>query len=127
MHLPLFQQAYRFLIAGGLNTLLTLAVYQILLFWVNYTVAYTIAFALGIVFTGFVYVRFVFGGKTTRKKFLANAIYYITSYLASLVLLDIIVRVTAINERLAIFVTMACIIPVNFFVLRRLLSGTATS
>jgi len=119
---PLFQQAYRFLIAGGLNTLLTLAVYQVLLSWVTYSVAYTIAFSLGIAFTGVVYVRFVFPGKATRMKFFTNAAYYIISYLLSLLVLDAIIRWTAIGERYAIFITIACIIPINFFVLRRLLA-----
>ena len=117
----LYQQAVRFFLAGGVNTLLTLAVYQLLLFWLSYPVAYSLSFALGIVFTGFVYTRFVFSVPPTKQKFVINAVYYLISYAASLWLLDMMVQWFGVNERLAIIFTMACIIPVNFFALRLLL------
>ena len=118
----LYRQALRFLVAGGLNTFLTLAVYQILLFWFSYPLSFTIAFLLGIIFTGFIYTRFVFTVQTTPHRFILNALYYLLSYTVSLFILDTIIRWMSINERIAMVLTVGCMVPVNFLFLRVILT-----
>ncbi|MEZ5593770.1 MAG: GtrA family protein [Gammaproteobacteria bacterium] len=119
----LHRQLLRFLLAGGLNTLLTLALYQLLLLWWPYPVAFSTAFICGIVFTGLVYTRFVFEVSTTRRRFTHNALYYLLSYGLSLGLLSLLVDQLGIAERLAVFITIAGMVPLNFFCLRRLLQS----
>lgn len=115
------RQAIRFLVAGGLNTAFTVVVYEILLFWVHYAAAFTISSALGIVFTGIVYTRFVFAVPTTRRRFVANGIYYFVAWLLGLGVLDAMVRWLGIHERIALLLAIALLAPFNFVVLRRLL------
>ena len=115
------RQAARFLVAGGLNTAFTVAVYEILLFWVHYAVAFTISSALGVAFTGVAYTRFVFAVPTTRGRFVANGIYYFVSWLLGLGVLDAMVRWAGIHERIALLLAIALLAPFNFVVLRRLL------
>ena len=117
----LHREALRFLLAGSLNTLLTLALYQLLLLWLPYLIAFTAAFVSGIIFTGLVYTRFVFEVSTTARRFTQNALYYLASYGFSLALLALLVDQLALHERLAMVVTIALMVPLNFFCLRGLL------
>jgi len=118
---PLLHQALRFLLAGGLNTVLTLALYQLLLLWWPYPLAFSTAFVCGIVFTGLVYTRFVFEMPSTARRFGHNALYYLVSYTISLGLLAVLVDHFGIPERLAVFIGIAFMVPLNFFCLRGLL------
>jgi putative flippase GtrA len=116
-----FRQAFRFLVAGGLNTAFTVAVYEVLLFWMHYAFAFTISSALGVAFTGIAYTRFVFVVPTTTRRFVANGIYYFVSWALGLGLLDALVRWVGIHERIAMVLAIALLAPFNFLVLRYLL------
>ena len=122
MNPDLGRQARRFLLAGGINTLLTLAIYQCLLFWLPYTLAFTLAFVAGIVFTGLVYTRFVFTVRPTGRRFVSNALYYVLSYGVNLFILSILIDGLALHERIAIILTIGLMVPLNFICLRWLLS-----
>ena len=117
------RQALRFLVAGGLNTGFTVLIYEIALFWVHYAVAFTISSAAGIVFTGYAYTRFVFAVPTTTRRFAANAVYYVVSWMLGLGVLDVFVRVVGIHERIALLLAIAVLAPFNFLVLRYLLQA----
>ena len=122
MRTMLIRQAWRFLLAGGMSTLLSLAVYQLLLFWLPYAVAFTLAFAAGIVFTGVVYARFVFEVRPTGRRFASNAVYYVLSYGLSLAVLSALIDGLGLHERLAIILTIGVMVPLNFFCVRCLLT-----
>jgi putative flippase GtrA len=66
----LLSQAWRFLIVGGLNTLLTYAVFIGLGLVMPPWIAYSIAFALGLLWTGFGSSRFVFRGDKSFRRML---------------------------------------------------------
>jgi putative flippase GtrA len=73
-----FGQFVRFLAVGGTNTLLTYAVFTGLGLLIEPWVAYTIAFALGLVVTSIASSRFVFRARFSLPRLLL----FVASYLA---------------------------------------------
>jgi GtrA-like protein len=57
------QQFVRFLLVGGLNTLMTYIIYMSLVFCVSYSTAYTITYVLGIFISCYLNSQFVFKKK----------------------------------------------------------------
>jgi putative flippase GtrA len=113
----LLADAVRFAGIGALNALLTTALYQVLLFWLNYTWAFSIAWLSGLVFISIAYPKVVFKtGKAGPYRILANAAYYGASFFLSLWALDRFSQV--MSERLAVFAMLAVITPLNFIVSR---------
>lgn len=108
----------RFLIAGSANTLLSLAVYQLLLFWLSYGIAFTLGFFSGVVFSGLVYARYVFASQLTWRRFLSSASYNIFAYGLSLAVLSTLINFAGVHERWAAVLTIAIVLPINFICLR---------
>ncbi len=110
--------AFRFLIAGGFNVLLTLCVYQFCLLAWNHNISYSISWAVGLVYLVVVYPSRVFpGGKTSPGKALIVVCSYLLVFSASLWSLNEIVG-AGINERLAIFFVLAISTVLNFISMR---------
>lgn len=113
----LFSDAVRFAGIGVVNAALTTALYQLLLFWLGYAAAFTIAWVAGLVFISFAYPRVVFRtGRAGPYRILVNASYYVASYLLSLWLLDRFSQV--MSDRLAVFAMLAVVTPLNFIASR---------
>lgn len=75
--LPIAGDALRYLVAGGINTLVTLALYEVLVGVIGSTLAYTCVWVLGIAFVSYVYPKFVFKtviGPLTRGTVAINAV-----------------------------------------------------
>jgi putative flippase GtrA len=108
----------RFLMAGAINTLGSLALYMLLVEVVRPAFAWAIAFACGIVFVNVVYPRFVFRVKATVVGATGNTLYYIVSFLASESLLATATHGLEIGPRLAGALVAAVMIPINFLVAR---------
>ncbi len=110
--------AFRFLIAGGINVLLTLGIYQICLLMWNHNISYSISWAVGLVYLVVVYPSKVFpGGKSSPGKALIVVYSYLLVFGASLWSLNQIVGV-GVNERLAIFFVLAISTVLNFASMR---------
>lgn len=115
--------AIRFLIAGGLNTLLTLIAYQIALGWFSERVSYSLAWILGLVYVAVVYPDRVFvGGRQDRLSRLLIVLSYVASYFIGLLVLAQAVDI-GVHRRFAIFVSLAVTTVLGFlssrFLLRR--------
>lgn len=111
----------RFLVAGGINTLISLAVYQAALFISPPTVAYGVAWLSGLIFLVIFYPQVVFPrGNNSPKHRALLALSYLTIFLAGLLLLRFIVAYTA-APRVAIFAAVACTTTLNFFCSRAIL------
>ncbi|MDR2612841.1 MAG: GtrA family protein [Deltaproteobacteria bacterium] len=111
--------ALRFLLAGGLNTALTLAVYQLLLLRLSEPLSWSLAWAAGLAFVSVAYPRAVFrGGRLTWRRVLLNALWYGAGYALSLALLLLLVRRLGVHPRLAGLCVPAMLLPVNFAVSR---------
>ena len=114
----LWAQGLRFLTVGTLNTLGTLLLYQLLLFVMSYTPAYVIAWAAGLVFVNLAYPLFVYGKALAGRDSLWNTGYYLLSFVASWLLLQLFTAGLGVAPRLSVFCVLAVIVPVNFLVTR---------
>ena len=104
----------RFIAAGGANTLLAIGVYQLALFAVGYTLAYGIAYGVGIAFGWYVYSKHVFRAPLSAARLAAFAGFYVASMIAGAWLNGRFVEWLAFPPRLAIFATVAAMLPVNY-------------
>lgn len=107
-------EAFRFLIAGGTNTVLTYLVYLALLNIVSYRAAFTISFVLGIVFAFVIYSLFVFRTTLVWQKLLSYPILYAVQYFAGLALLSLLVEYVGVDNRIAPLINVVVLTPLTF-------------
>lgn len=111
----------RFLVAAGANAVLSLAVYQLLLFWTTPWAAYLGSWACSLVFVVTVYPDKVFlQGRTGPAARLGITVSYVVVLLVGLVALEALTRL-GVAPRLAILLVMAITTITNFTVSRLLL------
>lgn len=111
---PVTREALGFLVFGAINTGVTLILYQIFLFFLPPPAAYTLMFACGILISAGLYSRFVFASALQWQRLLAYALFYLASYAVGLGLLALFVEVVGIDSRIAIFIVVAIMTPLNF-------------
>lgn len=107
-------QVLRFIAAGAANTLLSIIVYQLALFAAGYTLAYGIAYVTGIAFAGYAYARHVFRTRLSAARFAAFAAFFVASLIAGAWVNAGFVEWLGLHPRLAIFATVAVMLPVNY-------------
>lgn len=117
--------AMRFLAAGSANTLLSIAVYQGLLFVSGHVAAYGIAYAAGILFAYFAYARHVFDAPLSTRRFVIFSLFYIASGCVGMLVNASLIEHLALHARLAIFATVILMLPLNYFGSKWCLRGTA--
>jgi putative flippase GtrA len=103
-----------FLGAGAANAALSLAVYQAMLLIAEHVAAYWVAYAAGVVFAFYAYARHVFAAPLSGGRFVAFALFYAASGLAGAVLNGVLIDGLGWHARLAIFATVAALIPLNY-------------
>ena len=109
-------QMGRFIGVGAVNTVLTFALYQVLLLLLMpYWLAYTLSFAAGIVFAALVNARFVFDIGLGLGNAFRFALFYLASYVLGLVLLSLFVSELGISAAFAAFLVIPFMLPINFF------------
>lgn len=121
LHKHISAEALRFLIGGGCNTLLSYAIYWLLLPWCSYTVAYTISYAAAIL-TGFIIsTRFVFCIPWSWRKLAAFPLLQLFNYLLGLGAVTICIRYIRIDAHVAPVLATVIILPANFLLTRGLM------
>ena len=113
----------RFLAAGAANTLLTLALYQAALFFTGHAAAYVIAYGAGIMFAYWAYATHVFGAPRSAGRLAAFAAFYLASLAAGTLLNGALIERAGIHARLAVFLTVAAMLPVNYYGSKRVLGA----
>jgi putative flippase GtrA len=116
----------RFILVGGVNTLITFGIYALLLLVMPYLVAYTTTYVIGIFFSYLLNTRFVFKGSFGIKKALQYPLVYLVQYLVGLVALYILVDNFNINRLLASPLIILVTIPVTFLMSRWIINGPLT-
>lgn len=115
----LFQQFVKFGLVGVSNTVISLAVYYILVYFnVHPVIANAVGFVASVINSYFWNSRFVFKDKTednSKKAFLKVVISYGVSFLLSTVLIEVFVDVLHINKYVAPVLRLIVTIPLNFF------------
>ncbi len=114
----------RFLVAGALNTLLSIAVYQAALGVTGHVVAYVIAYAVGILFAYVAYARHVFDAALSKQRFAAFTLFYIASGCIGVLVNAALIEQLALHARVAIFVTVMIMLPINYAGSRWCVRGT---
>ena len=108
------RQLARFLLVGGSNTAITLALFVLLQQWLAPAVAYTLVFALGLAYTTAMTARVVFGARPTARAALLYAGWYLLVYAVGLVVvqgLHLFWRPSAVTTAV---LTVAVTAPLNF-------------
>jgi len=111
----------RFVAAGAANTGLSLLVYQAALFVMPHVPAYVLSYIAGIVVAYLLYSRRVFGAPLTASRFASFALFYSISLALGAMLNTLLIEQLDVAERLAIFATIAVMLPLNYFGARRCL------
>ena len=113
--------AIRYVIAGGLNTFLTLLIYQAILYAMPHLPAYAIAWTAGTAFIIIVYPFHVFPeGRTSLVDRALLGATYLGVFLFGLALLHVL-TLAGLPSRLGILVVIIATTTVNFLVARFLL------
>lgn len=118
--------AWRFLIAGGLNTLITGLLLSFLARVIDPRVAYTLVFAIGIAMSVALAGGFVFGVRMTRGLVVAYVAMYLVVYLIGLVAVALALRAGMPRELSGLVVLVTA--PLTFVAGRAVLTrrtGTA--
>jgi hypothetical protein len=117
----LVNDAGRFFGAGAINTILTLLIYQALLFGMSPVVAYSATWIIGLVFVALVYPTHVFkGGDPSKIAQILTVGVYIIGFGIGLATTKVFSRTLGM-DRLAIFVTLIVTSLFNFFAMRLIL------
>lgn len=116
-------EALRFLIGGGVNTLLSLGCYWALLYVLPYGAAYTLSFALGILSSYAINTLFVFRTPWSWRRLMAFPLVHLINYGAGLAVVWASVSLWGVDERLAPVLAIAATLPLNFLLSRWLIRG----
>lgn len=108
----------RFLLVGGVNTLVTYGVYLVLLHWLRYEFAYAAGYALGISTAYALSALFVFRQPLRTRSALRFPLVYVVQFLASLGVLRVAVEIFAVPQWLAFAVSVVLTLPITFVLSR---------
>lgn len=114
-------QGVRFLIGGGLNTLLSYAMYWMLLPWVPYIWAYTLSYALAILSGYAINTLFVFRTTWSWRRLAAFPLVHLANYLASLLVVWLAVSLFGVPTPVAPILATVLVLPLNFALTRKLI------
>lgn len=108
----------RFLLSGGVNTLLTYALYLVLMVFMPYWIAYSISFAAGIVLAYLLNRMFVFRQHRGTLSWIGLPFVYAIQYGASMVLLWLLVEMAGLDARIGPLAVIAVTVPLTYVLTR---------
>ena len=111
----------RFVGVGGLNTFVTYILYLLLILIVNYQVAYTITYIVGIFLAYWLSLKIVFQTKSTKKKLFLFPFVYLFQYIFGLLIMYVLIEILGLNQFFAPLVVAICSIPITFILSRFIL------
>ena len=109
----------RFIVVGAANTAASYGVYLLLLLVVDYRIAYTIAYLVGLAFGYWAHATFVFRARLGARSALAYVATYAAMYLVSLGMLAVAVDYWLVPKPAAMLAALCVTIPASFLLLRR--------
>ena len=117
-------QGIRFLASGAVNTILSYLLYLLLLRWLDYLPAYTLAYAAGIALAYALNLRFVFKAQHSWRKLVIFPLIYATQYCLGASVLHLAVSRISVPREFALLVSIAATVPVTFLLSRGLFHAT---
>ena len=110
--------AFRFVIAGAVNTALTYALYLVLLRWASYAAAYTLSYVAGIGLSLLLHARYVFKASITPRSMVSYPLLYLGQYLLGLAVISAAVNWLNIAQEYALALSIAINVPLMFVLSR---------
>jgi putative flippase GtrA len=99
-------EIFRFILAGGSNTLFTLAIFEAMLFFVPYGIAYAVSWICGLVFAAAVYPSHVFSEqRPSIGARVTLGVILVLTYLVGLLLLGVLQQ-AGIDPRIGVFIAL---------------------
>lgn len=120
LQLPRFARSsfFRFLISGGLNTVLTYALYLLLILFISYQWAYTIVYLLGICLAFVLNRAYVFKSNRGWFSLALFPLIYMLQYLLGISILWGLVERLGISQALAPPLVIVVTIPATYLLSR---------
>ncbi|ASW86162.1 GtrA family protein [Mycobacterium intracellulare] len=112
------REPVRFVLAGGVNALVTYGVYLILLPLIGYTVAYSVQFVGGIFFAYYLNARFVFRRPLRWRHAMQYPLVYLLQYGLGLALMTVLVEWLHLHAELAPVLVIVAMLPFTFWLAR---------
>ena len=112
----------RFLLAGATNTLLSYLLFLFLLEFLPYLFAYSVVYFLGIAFTYFLNVYFVFKKQASLVSFIKFPAVYLIQYCLGAKVIWLLVEKVGIAPALAMIGVVVMMIPITFLASRFVLT-----
>lgn len=116
------RQFFKFILGGGLNTVLSYLLYVFLLNHLNYQLAYTLAYIAGIVISYFLNTFIVFRQKASLVKFIIFPLIYFVQYCIGILLLWLFVQQLNFSPKLAMILVALICMPFTFILSKFLLA-----
>ena len=113
----------RFLVGGASTTLVSYALYLVLLRWMPYVVAYSIAYVAGIAWSYFANTLFVFRRAPSVARAALFPLVYLAQYLAGTVLLVILVGVLHVPQAFAPLAVIVLTLPLTYVLSRYVITA----
>jgi len=101
-------------VGGGLNTILTYALYLLLKLFIPFRLAYSITYIIGIVFAYFFNSLIVFKRPLTVRKFFQFPLVYLVQYLLSMGLLEIFVKWFNLDTNVSPILVLIIVTPITY-------------
>ncbi len=117
-------QFSNFVIIGVVNTGLTYGIFLILQGYVHYSLAYTVAFVVGIALSYLLNVLFVFKGGHSAGAALKFPFIYLIQYVYGSILLALLVEVFTLPKAIAMLVVTTTSALLTFVLMRRVFESS---
>lgn len=114
----LHRQLLRFIVVGGSNTVLTYGLYIVLLSWLGFQIAYTIAYGIGIIVSYFLNAKAVFRIQTSLPKLFLFSLVYMLQLGGGAVLMYVLVIKLRVPKELAPVAVLFVMVPSTFLLVR---------
>ena len=113
----------RFLVGGASTTLVSYAIYVLLLAYLPYLVAYAIAFAVGVVWSYFANTLFVFQRRPNVARAMAFPLVYAAQYVAGSAILFLLIDRWHAPEKLAPLAVVVLTLPITYLLSRWIITA----
>ena len=120
------KEVQRFLVVGTSNFVFSYTIYLIANIFLSYSLAFTISFAAGILFSAYWNSRISFSTPLTSRRLAIFAVVCVINYLVGLLILNFLVETIGVYESLAPILVIIAMIPLSFMGTRLALVGSLT-
>ena len=108
----------RFIVAGAINTVVTYGLYLVLLPFLRYLIAYSAAYAVGIILSYWLNSVVVFRQSMSFRGFVRFPLVYVAQYAVTATLLWVCVGVLGMTKEVSLLAAIALTIPATFLAAR---------